>query len=78
MLALGMADDRLDRRAAAEFSFDALGDSALLAGDVDLELVSGRRVVAAIAAVSDDAAEVRPDLIISLDLRMTVASVWPS
>jgi hypothetical protein len=29
--------------------------------------VSGRRVAAAIAAVSDDAAEVRPDL--SLDLR---------
>ena len=31
MLGLGVSDDRLDRRAAAEFAFDGLGDSASLA-----------------------------------------------
>ena len=60
-------DDRFDRRAAAEFTFDGLGDAASLAGDVDLERVVGRGVVAAIAAVGDDASEVGADL--RLDLR---------
>jgi hypothetical protein len=55
VLCLGVADDRFDRRPAAEFTFDALGDAAPLARDVDLELVVGRGVVAAIAAVGDDA-----------------------
>ena len=67
MLGLGVTDDRFDRRAAAEFTFDGFGDAASLAGDVDLELVIGRSVVAAIAAVSDDAGEVCADL--RLDLR---------
>ena len=35
-----------------------LGDAALLAGDVDLQLVMGRGVVAAIAVVGDDGGEV--------------------
>ena len=54
-------------RTAAEFAFDRLGDAASLTRDIDLELVVGRSVVAAIAAVGDDAREVRADL--RLDLR---------
>ena len=50
-----------------EFAFDRLGDAASLTRDIDLELVVGRSVVAAIAAVGDDAREVRADL--RLDLR---------
>ena len=67
VLGLGVSDDGFDRRAAAEFAFDGLGDAASLARDIDLELVVGRGVVAAIAAVGDDAREVRADL--RLDLR---------
>jgi hypothetical protein len=48
VLGLGVANDRFDRGAAAEFAFDGLGDAASLAGDIDLELVAGRGVVAAI------------------------------
>ena len=43
------------------------GDATSLARDIDLELVIGRGVVAAIAAVGDDAGEVGADL--RLDLR---------
>jgi hypothetical protein len=67
VLCLGVADDRFDRRPAAEFAFDGLGDAMSLARDIDLELVVGRGVVAAIAAVGDDAGEVGADL--RLDLR---------
>jgi hypothetical protein len=47
--------------------FDHFGDPALLIGDVDLQLAPGRRVVAAVAAVSNDAGEARANL--RLDLR---------
>src|SRR3984957_10571619 len=67
MLGLGVSDDQFDRRAAAEFAFGSLGDATSLARDIDLELVTGRGVVAAIAAVGDDAGEVGADL--GLDLR---------
>ena len=67
VLGLGVTDDRFDRRAAAELALDGFGDAASLAGDVDLELVIGRSVVAAIAAVGDDAGEACADL--RLDLR---------
>jgi hypothetical protein len=50
VLGLGVADDRLDREAAAQFAFDGPGNAASLAGDVDLELVTRRSVVAATAA----------------------------
>jgi hypothetical protein len=62
VLGLGVSDDRLDGGPMAEFAFDDLGDAASLARDVDLELVVGRCVVAAIAAVGDDAGKVRADL----------------
>ena len=55
MLGFGVSDDRFDRRAAGEFAFDGLSDRASLAGDIDLELVVGRSIVAAIAAVGDAA-----------------------
>ena len=48
-------------------AFDGLGDATSLARDIDLKLVFGRGVVAAIAAVGDDAGEVGADL--GLDLR---------
>ena len=67
MLGLGVTDDGFDCRAAAELAFDGLGDAASLAADVDLELVVGRGVVAAIAAVGDDAVKACADL--RLDLR---------
>ena len=67
MIGLGVTDDRFDRRAAAESALDGLGEAASLAGDVDLELVIGRSVVAAIAAVGDDAGKACADL--RLDLR---------
>jgi hypothetical protein len=59
VLGLGVTDDRFDCLTAAEFAFDGHGDAASLARDIDLELVVGRSVVATIAAVRDDAGEVR-------------------
>ena len=67
MLGLGVADDGFDGRASPQFALDGVGDAALLAGDIDLEPLVGRGVVAAIAAVGDDAGEARADL--RLDLR---------
>jgi hypothetical protein len=67
VLGFGVSDDRLDRRSAPEFAFDGLSDAASLAGDIDPELVVGRGVMAAIAAVGDDAGKARADL--RLDLR---------
>ena len=67
VLGFGVSDDRLDRGSAPEFAFDGLGDAESLAGDIDPELVAGRGVVAAIAAVGDDAGKARADL--RLDLR---------
>jgi hypothetical protein len=55
MLAFGVADDRFDGGAAAQFTLDAFGDASLLAGDIDLEAIAWRRVVTAISAVGDDA-----------------------
>jgi hypothetical protein len=37
MLAFGVADDGLDRGAAAQLAFDMFGDAPFLAGDIDLE-----------------------------------------
>jgi hypothetical protein len=76
VLGLGVANDRFDRGAAAEFVFDGLGNAASLAGDIDLELVAGRGVVAAIAAVGNDTGKGAP--ICASISGITVASVWPS
>jgi hypothetical protein len=76
MLGLGVSDDGFDRRAAAELAFDGLGDATSLAGDIDLELMTRRGVVTAIAAVGDDAGEVRP-IWVSIS-GITAARVWPS
>ncbi len=46
-----MADNRFDGGAAAHLAFDLWCDAALLLGGVDLELVLGRRIVAAVAGV---------------------------
>ena len=46
MLGLEMADARLDGGAAAQVAFDRCGDAPFLAGDVDLEPVLDRGVVA--------------------------------
>jgi hypothetical protein len=54
---LEMADNRLDRGASFELALDLGGDAALLTGRVDLELVIGWGVVAAIASVGDAAIE---------------------
>ncbi len=52
-----VADDRLDSGAPFEVALDLRRDAALLAGRVDLELVIGRGVVAAIAGIGDAAIE---------------------
>ena len=52
-----VADDRLDGGAPFELALDLRRDAALLAGRVDLELVIGRGVVAAIAGIGDAAIE---------------------
>ena len=61
-LGLQMADDRFDGGAAAQFAFDLLGDASPLARDEDPELAPLWGVVAAIAAVGDDAPYRRADL----------------
>jgi hypothetical protein len=62
VVGLNVADDPLDRRAPLEVAFDGVGDAALLAADIDPELVLGRGVVAAVALVGDDAADGCADL----------------
>jgi hypothetical protein len=47
MLGLEMSDHGLDCGASLELAFDLRRDATLLTGGVDLELVTGRRVVAA-------------------------------
>ena len=67
VVGFGVANDRFDGRAATQLAFDGVGDAALLAGDIDFHLVVERGVVAAVAAVGDDASKARADL--RLDLR---------
>ena len=62
MLAFGVADDRLDGRAAAQLAFDLVGDAPLLTRDIDLEAIVWRRVVAAVSPIGDDAGETDADL----------------
>ena len=55
MAGFHVAGDGLDRGPALEFALHRLGDAALLARDIDLEAMFGRRVVAAIAAIGGGA-----------------------
>jgi hypothetical protein len=48
------ADDRLDGGPAAQLAFDLGCHAPFLAGDEDLELVIGRRFVAAVSLVGED------------------------
>ena len=57
VLGFEMADNGLDGRPAAQFAFDLGRHPSLLAGDEDLELVIGRRVVAAVSLVGEHALE---------------------
>jgi hypothetical protein len=73
---LEVADDRLDGRASFELALDLRRDAALLAGGVDLELVIGRGLVAAIAGIGDAASRMLP--MSACICGMTVPSVCPS
>jgi hypothetical protein len=73
---LEMADDGLNGGTPFELALDLRREAALLAGRVDLELVIGWGVVAAIAGIGDAAIE---DVATSACIcGMTVASVCPS
>lgn len=52
-----MADDGFDGGPASHRPYDDLGEAALVAGDMDLEHLALRGVVAAIADIGDDLAE---------------------
>jgi hypothetical protein len=54
VLLFEMADDGLDSRSPSEGALDGGGQAALLAGDIDLEGLVLRRVVAAISGIGDD------------------------
>src|SRR6266576_4094356 len=55
VLGFEMADDGLDGGPAAQFALDLRRYASLLAGEEDPELVVGRRIVAAISLVGEDA-----------------------
>ena len=61
VLVLEMPDHRFDGGAAAHLAFDLRGEAALLLGGVDLELVIGWRVVAAVAGVGVQALDLIAD-----------------
>ena len=63
----GVADHRLDCRAPSQITLDGVGDSALLARDVNPEPVFRWSIVAAISLVGDEASDGRADL--ALDVR---------
>ena len=73
---LEVADDGLDRSPPFELALDLQRDAALLAARVDLELMIGRGVVAAITGIGDAANSTLP---MSASIcGMTVPSVCPS
>jgi hypothetical protein len=78
MLGFHVADDRLDGGPSPQLAFDALGDAALLTRDINLEAMRSRRVVTAIAAISDDAIKRRADQPLNLgdDDAERVAIIW--
>ncbi len=57
VIVLEMPDHGFDRSPTFELAFDLLSDPAPLSGNVDLELMFGRGVVATIAGIGNDALE---------------------
>ena len=76
VLGFQMPYDGFDGRPTPHLAFDLGRHAPLLTGDEDAELVIGRRIVAAIPFVGDDALDGVADE--RLHLGMTVARVWPS
>lgn len=72
VLGLEMADDGFDGGPAAQFALDLGRHPSLLAGDEDPELVIGRRVVAAVSLVGEDARDG------VADHRFRPGSRWPA
>jgi hypothetical protein len=77
MLDFGVTDDRFDRRASAQVALDVFGGASLLTGDIDLEAIVRRRVVAAVSPIGDDAGEAGADRRFNLgdDGRQSVAVI---
>lgn len=61
VIGLGVADHRLDGGAALHLALDGLGHAPPLAGDEHPEFAVRRRIVAAIAAVGENALHRRPN-----------------
>ena len=61
-----VADDRFDSRTPPQLPSDLFGHAPLLACGVDLEARCGRRMVAAIAGIGEDAVERHSDLLLHL------------
>ena len=74
VLGLEVTDHGLDRSTPLELAFDLRCNATLLAGGVDLELVTGRRIV---YPASVRARSMVSPIICSM-AGMTVPSVWPS
>lgn len=70
------SNDRLDGCPSSEEALDGLGQAALHAGDIDLEVAVLWGVVPEIAGIGDDLVEGSPQLCSIWGI--TVARVWPS
>jgi hypothetical protein len=78
MVVFEVTDDGLDGRAPPQLSSDMSGHAPFLTCGIDLEAIVGRRVVAAITGIGEDAVERHPDLLLHLreHRRECVAVVW--
>jgi hypothetical protein len=76
VLGLEVADDGLGGGATTHLAFDLRGAPALLLGCVDLELIVGRRVVAAIAGIDMSALDFIAEEF--FDRRNDARQGWPS
>jgi hypothetical protein len=61
MVALDVADHRLEGRTAAQLALDVFGHAPFLACGVDLEPAIGGCIVAAVAGVGEDAGNSHPE-----------------
>src|SRR5579862_5192840 len=78
MLAFGVADNRFDGGPAAQVALDLFRHVALLAREIDLEAKVRRRVVAAVAAIDDEALKAGAGLRLEFGnhRRQSMAVVW--